>query len=391
MLDSATLAIALVEHQEEKLSNTFPWFEGKFEFVAGTDWPPNISMLPLRSYQIIFSGISKWFDAPLIGAWMGLDEDSAIVRGKMPPKDASLPPIIFRLLEKLEKGQTMRKLSAKLEVPVELLLPYAFGLVIAGWAELDFSAKVDISTPIFKKEEKAAPAMTEMVPLLRRWVEEDFERLRGLDFYELFALHPGATEVEITKAYLDKSSRYSMHDVETIQDGDIKNKIVQILAWIRLAYDTLRDPNLREVYGRKGKAPVGKRSKERVESERHLLACIRDLEQGNIQKAVASLTLAAQMYPENQIVPGYLGWAIFCQSQRENHVKAAEMLDAALEKDPSDPLLSYYRGEIFFYLGDWMRAEKFFQQAVRLYPGYTKAQAALDLARDKRQSHVTAA
>jgi len=395
MIDSATLATAFVEHQEEKLLNMFPWFEGRFEFIPGTDWPPTISILPLQTLQIVFKGIPRWYDATLITAWMGLDEETAIRQVKTPDSEDGIPDVALKVLRRSTTPQTIRKLAVKMEMPVSEILPVVYTLVIAGFAVLDFSNVADVSQPEFrmldqasKKPASAAPMEDsgKVLELLRRWINEDFERLRHLDFYQLFGVSPSASEAEITRAHMERVSRYEAHDVESIDDPEVREKIKQIRTWLKLAFDTLRDPTLRQLYSRrekKGKEGTGQAAKE-GEAERLLIACIRDLEQENIEKAVSGLTLAMQVYPNDPSVPGYLGWALFQKSRKENIERACQLLDQAILKDPSDPQLRYYRGEICAYLNDWRRAERHFSQAVRLHPQFVKAKVALDLAREKR-------
>ncbi|HLG20893.1 MAG TPA: TIGR02266 family protein [Bdellovibrionota bacterium] len=247
MLDAPVLAAILVEHQEEKLLGTFPWFEGTFEFTPGTDWPRGILMVPLNTYQIVFSGIAQWYDATLISSWMGLDNSSALRRVKMPPPDAVVPPHIFRILHVVSTPQSIGKLTASLQMSREKVISAAYSLIIAGWAVLDFTAQPDVSQPEFRAAPKPpTPANQEVLELLRKWVAEDFERLRRLDFYELLGLDENAADTALTTAYEKCSSRYSSSEAKQIQDEEIKTKIVQIRSWFKLAYDTLKDPNLRE-------------------------------------------------------------------------------------------------------------------------------------------------
>ncbi len=392
MLDSPTLAQAFVEHHEEKLLNMFSWFDGRFEFIPGTDWPPTISILPLKPYRITFQGISRWYDSTLIGAWMGLDEETAIRQIALPPADAGVRPIIPEILKRCATPQTVRKLSAKLQLSVNELLPLIYGMVIAGWVTLDFSNIADVSAPEFKstlKEEPRAlsPESEKVLDLLRRWIKEDFERLRSLNFYELFGVKEDATEAEITRAHMERVSRYASHDIEDIDDKEVREKVQQIHSWLKLAFDTLRDPNLKKLYSRREKkAETENKTKPQIELERQLLVCIRDLEMENMQKAISGLTLASQMYPENRSVQGYLAWALFQQEKKTNSGKASKMLDEAILNDPSDHQLRFYRGQIAMYLNDWRKAERHFSQAVRLHPSFVKAKVALDLAHEKRIS-----
>ena len=72
LLTGPQLAEALVAHQEEKIMNSFSWFEGSFEFAVGTNWLDGISPVPLRPFRILFEGTARSYDPPLIKAWTGV-------------------------------------------------------------------------------------------------------------------------------------------------------------------------------------------------------------------------------------------------------------------------------------------------------------------------------
>lgn len=386
MIDTATLATALVEHQEEKLCNTFTWFEGKFEFVSGTDWPPTISILPLRSYKIIFDGIQRWYDSALIKAWMGLTGETLIQREQLPMQDVPIPPRAFRILNATVTPQKIKKVAEVLDCSFEEILPTVYTLVIAGWLRLEFSRteieREEINTLTLDLDSESESE--DFLKVLKRWLNEDFERLRSLNFYEILQIHSEASEVEIERAYRERLSRYSAHDIELIDDEEIRSKVSQICNWIQLARDTLLDSNLKTFYSRKASKVSSKRkNSSRIEAERFLLSCIRYLEQGQIDKAETSLKEGIERYPKNLTIAGYWGWALFQKNRRGNFDQAVKLLKQAIGSDPSDPHLHYFRGEVASYLGEWKEAEHHFSQAVRLYPKYVRAATALDFVRGK--------
>ena len=109
MLDASQLASALVGHQEEKVFNTFTWFNGNFEFQTGIDWPENISVLPLRIFSIVFEGIERWYDGALIKAWMGLNTETPVRRTKMPPNEVPLTPMLKKMVQYLAFPRTIQE------------------------------------------------------------------------------------------------------------------------------------------------------------------------------------------------------------------------------------------------------------------------------------------
>src|SRR5262249_36584239 len=149
------------------------------------------------TYQIVFGGIRRWYDAPLCAAWMGLSEESALRLAKMPPKDANIPLFVFRLLRRVTTPQTLRNLSVKLNTPSDELIPAAFALIMAGWVVLDFTEEADVGQPEFSP----SPEDTKVdatLPVVKRWIQEDFERLQNLDFFRLLGVSPDSDEMDIT-------------------------------------------------------------------------------------------------------------------------------------------------------------------------------------------------
>lgn len=383
-IDGPTMALALVEHQEEKLANTFPWFDGTYHFHVGTNWPSNISIFSLRTYQIIFSGIQCWYSPEVIHAWMGLDEGSLLRRVSLPPPTASVPPGLFRLIKCLFIPKTIQQLSDELQVPVNVLVVVSFTAIILGWAVLDTSKDAN-KIKIEQKEPASKPLSAKALELLKKRVEDDFKRFQAMDFYQLLNVRQEVDKTKLSQEFIKATSRYSEKELEQIHDEELRNKLAQILSWLRLAYDTLREPKLREIYARQGaKKQTHEVRIAKLEVERILLAAIRDLEQKEYKKAASTLRGGLEKYPDDISMKGYLGWALFQIDSKENLKQASELLDKALERHPSDPHLWFFRGEISGWVGQWKRAERCFSQAVRLHPRFAKAAAAYEKAKEKR-------
>ncbi len=386
LVDGATLTNALVAHQEEKLIHTFPWFDGTFVFSTLSEWPTHISLFPLRPYQIVFEGIERWYSPSLLASWVGLSEDSVLHRLEKPFRDTSIPPRVFRLLQLTSKPRPLRELAETIKLPVTALFSTVFALILGGWVALDTpSSSTATATKHKEPVEKKPPMTVDQLERLKQRIASDFERLRNLDFYELLRVTTGVSDTELTQAFVKCSSQYSGVDFEQVKDPETRDKLSQIISWIRLAYDTLRDSNLRKVYARRGaKRSTGERRIEKLEAERFLLSGIRELESKNLGQAELLFSEGMRKFPTDSSLKGYLGWVLFQQDPKKNLKRSSELLDEALSKDQSDPQLLFVRGEIHTYLGNWAGAERYFNHAVRLHPLFTKAAAALEQVKGKR-------
>lgn len=384
-MDEETIIDALVEHQEERLTNTFPWFEGSFEFTYDTDWPKTIMILPLQSHRIVFSGIVHWYDSTLVSSWMGLNELSTLRRERSPSSDHVLSHLAYQILFELWAPQTLKALGKSTGIPMKTLLPAAYALIISKWASLEFLLQKEKTKKPTVKPEKKPPKKKQETPT--NWkllIEEDFSRLGNLDYYELLGIDENASEVEITKAYLDRTARYSKESVtmEHFQDKELLQKISQILAWIRTAYDTLLDPTIRDAYKKeKTERKAQKIKADIMETDQVVLRAMSEMHEGNPKKAIEILEDRAKLKPFHPTVAGWYGWALFNEHREKNLNDALSLISKAIEQDPSDPHLYYFLGEISAHSQKWKEAESAYLQAVRLQSNFTQAKLGLDQTR----------
>jgi len=391
LIDGATLAQALVMHQEEKLTNTFPWFDGTYEFSKKDPWPANVSLFPLRTYQMIFEGIERWYDASVVVAWMGLSEDSYVERLISPPLEATIPPRIARLCQIANRKMTVKELSNHLRVSAISLFPTVFSLILAGWVKISSDAP-----SLHEQKEKLSPekklglsdgAPTEtIVSKLKNQVDQDYKELCFLNFYELLKVGTeNASGEMLDQAFVRRMARYSSVPIEDIKSNETQEKLQQILSWIRLAYDTLRDPHLRQIYARRGeKRAKRERDASKMEAERLLLSGLRDLGTKNVKEAITKIRKAVEMNANDKTLKGYLGAALFQQDEKKNFKAAMELLNEAIEYGRTDSQLWYFRGEMHTFNGNWLRAERDYSHALRLHPRFSKALNAFEKVRERR-------
>ncbi len=371
----------LVDYQEERVTNTFPWFDGNFEFSYGTDWPPKIFILPLQTYRMVFSGVVRFYDRTLVEAWMGLSEDCILRRKEIPSQQSVLPPLEYDLLQELWTPKTIEALGKDLQLPMETLLPAAYALIISKWATLDFPLyKAQATKTTLKTTEKCSQSKSKQTQKWKKLIEEDFERLRNLNYFELLGVEVTATEREIESAYEERAKRYAWEDIyfDQVEDKGLFEKVSQILAWIRTARDTLLDPNTRHRYER-DRFPTEKLQADEAlfEVEKQLLMAISKINEGRIHEALKILDKLQKSSPTISSVLGWYGWVLFKISPKENSKKAQDLIHEATLKDPSESQFYYFKGEICSYLNDWFHAEIFFRQALRLQENFKEAQDAL--------------
>ena len=87
-------------------------------------------------------------------------------------------------------------------------------------------------------------------------------------------------------------------------------------------------------------------------------------------------------YPSHSAALGWYGWALFRSDRHAHAGRAAELLDRAIDLDPSDPQLHFFRGKVFAYEKNWKKAEQSFLQTLRLQANFADATASLLEARN---------
>ncbi len=382
MIDAPTLAKYLVTHQEEKLSNTFPWFDGSYDFIPGTNWPESMSFFPLRPYAIVYSGVKRWYDAAVIKAWMGLDEHSTVRLVRIPSSIESVPLELLQLLRKLDGPKDIKQLARDLKLQVEDVLPMVFSLVISRCVEFHHEEEEVVET--VAPPEKKAKNPKALAEITDR-VERDYEKIRYLNFFEIFNLPLEATEKVLADRFYEMIEPYSEENILQIEDPKLHEKASQVLSWLRVGYYTLRDPQMRQLYSKRGR--VKRKIEDRMaqfDADRLFLAAMRDLGKEEYEKAAERLKRGLEKYPEDPTFSGYLGWALFQLNPRDNILDAGQLLDKAIQRDPADAQTAYFRGQVHTYQDEWRKAEECFSRALRLQPNFTKAHMALDDARANR-------
>ena len=133
MIDSTTLAEAMIDCQEQRINSSFTWFSGEYKITPILMLPKDITIFPLRLYHLVVSGIRKWYDQPLIQAWLGIQTTHRVCRFGMPPSSAHLPWEVWQCLYQASTPIALTALCKHLDLDTEKIFPIVFALILAGW------------------------------------------------------------------------------------------------------------------------------------------------------------------------------------------------------------------------------------------------------------------
>jgi Tfp pilus assembly protein PilF/predicted AlkP superfamily phosphohydrolase/phosphomutase len=139
----------------------------------------------------------------------------------------------------------------------------------------------------------------------------------------------------------------------------------------------------------------GREEKEEPESEEFVLdnpnsinnAASILLNRGETEEAVKMLERLAADHPEFTVSVVPLALAYSLNGDKD---KALETYRSALRRDPENPALYNYIGNLLMEKGDQRRAEEAFRKAVEIYPDFTDAHNSLGILHEKRGDFQTA-
>ncbi len=384
LVDERDFLDAVVDNQEERITNTFPWFDGTFRVVHNVGIGGAVPIFPLQTHRMVFTGISTWYSASLVSSWMGLHEDSILHRLSFPESSVSLPAFGYQILHALWVPMTISSISEELKVSMEQLLPSIFALIISEWVKIEFDEKkVSMKGQAKGTSPPGAANALEEWPV---WINEDFDRLRNLDYFALLGVNESATEAEILRAFVAMTSKYSLdpNKVDRVND-QLLVKVSQILSWIRTAHDTLLDPQARAMYQRDRATPAGQAASGSFEIEHALLMAMSAIRDGSPAQAVE---LLAPLVQKNRDHPTLLGWFAWARYRVDpSHINEShQMLNRAIGIDPCDPHLYYFLAEIEAGMDQWREAELAYIQTLRLQANFHEAKEGLQRARAKLAS-----
>jgi curved DNA-binding protein CbpA len=232
-------------------------------------------------------------------------------------------------------------------------------------------------------------------------IEQLYSEYKKFDYYMILGVQPKDPMEEIKKAFFNAELKYHP-DMYPLSDEDVEKKLVEIFTYIRNAYLTLIDPGKRREYD------LGMESKGRKDVLPEIRPCMSpvqdDVQQNepqaeppapgmvftdnsnkakltfrdgkvafwdkNFSKAARLFAMAKEF---DGSVPEYLymyGRALGNLGKNEEAVRA---LNRANELKPFDPDTLVELGHLYLKLGFPLRAERYFNQVIRIAPSNERA------------------
>jgi tetratricopeptide (TPR) repeat protein len=224
----------------------------------------------------------------------------------------------------------------------------------AGSAEREVEVFVAGAPPEPEREARPAPEPSarrspdaQAVSALRAEIDSRYEKLGGLDHYELLGVAPRADAAAIKAAYHRAAKTYHPDALARAGlDAETRRRANRIFAEIGKAQAVLADPGRRRDYdaslGNDGEVLDAGRLASAETNFRKGEILVR---QGNFRAAVDYLRAAVELWPDEPAYQSALGWALFKKTPSEPRA-AREHLERAIALDARDPVLVSRLGAI---------------------------------------------
>jgi hypothetical protein len=378
----------LQQNLAKKLLDGFTWLDGEFNIIS--DMPAVESPLKVKTPQLIITGITKLVpDEEIEKALVPLVEKKLFVNPSPPylHDDIRFTGEHQLIIEVLSGGRYVDQLEKDTQKPRERVLRLLYSLVVIGWIvpedwlpqeRLVASPDMDFMLPMPEPLQSAESELTLAHPEeVRDEVMNLYLRYRKLDAFELLGLSDDSSEPIIQKKYLEFSEKYAPWKFKQLEFDDLAEKAKELFIAGGKAFGELSDPERRHsiIVRRQDLA-----SNRTVELNRDQLLAKTDLldsetqfktgkelmEAKNYEGALEPLQSAHDYDPQNAVYRAELAYCRYMSGPDLHAEKALQELNEALRIDPECGLASYYAGVLHSDRGNFIEAEAYLQNAVKM-------------------------
>jgi curved DNA-binding protein CbpA len=202
-------------------------------------------------------------------------------------------------------------------------------------------------------------------------VEDLYNRLPSMDYYNILGITRWSTPDEIKRAYLKKAKEFHPDKHFSLISETLKNKLSALFSYITMAYKTLSHPQMKMEYDQdssfKGASMESRpleMAKVRFEEGKKALWDKLYAEAAGLFGQAAYLDSSVASYHF------YLGMAL---AKEKKFREAQEAINNALKLDPLNANYMAELGHIYIVLGFNSRAKAAFEKAIQIDPSNKRA------------------
>ncbi len=215
-------------------------------------------------------------------------------------------------------------------------------------------------------------------------VDELYENIDGLSYYDILEVKLDTPLSEIKKAYLRAARDFHPDKHHGLPDSFSKDKLTTLFTFLNKAYDTLNDETKREKYD----SVLLKKTKEmspdseKIKAEKQFERGVAEFKKGNSWGAVDFLRWATRLNPK--IAKYWAHFALALSKIPKRGKEAEEAMLKAIELEHHNANYYIQLGIIYVEAGMNKRAVPQFETALTWDPTNKKAQKELDKLKGKK-------
>jgi len=252
-------------------------------------------------------------------------------------------------------------------------------LSLFEWTEGDFRFKEKIpSIEVITLDSSMEEIIREGIKRARNRGEQDkpfirtlnelYERIDTMTYYDLLGVKSNATHAEIQKAYIEKVKVYHPDKHRMIRDASLREKLTKVIAMMNEAYSTLNNEKKRREYDRYFFLKAGRdvtTSKAKT-AKTYFIRGVDEYRRGNFWGAADLFQKATRIEPEKARHWAHLSLSLSRIPRRAKDAESAIL--KAIEIEPYN--VEYYIHLARFYLnmGLRKRARTQFKKALKIDP-----------------------
>lgn len=387
-LPASELFKVLQQNLAKKLLDGFTWSSGEFKVV--NDVPAFDSPLRVKTPQLIVTGISKLVSDEDIEKAMEAIVDKVLHVNPRPPYprgDLRLTGEHLLLIDLLPGGKLVSDLVAETGKPREKILRLLYALAVIGlvvqedWLPKETvvaSPDMDFMLPVPEPVETIKVDTTIVHPeAFRDQIVDLYMKYRKQDAFELLGTTEEASPEIIEQKYLEFSEKFAPWKFFQSGFEDLAEKAREIFIAGGRAFGELSDPEQRNSLISKRQNKLATRtlefSRDQYMIKSDLLDSETQFEKGKelldakkYTEALQQLQFAHDCDPQNAVYRAELAHCIYLNNPETDGPKALQELNEALRIDPRCGLAAYYGGIIHSDLGNFIEAEAYLTNAVKL-------------------------
>jgi tetratricopeptide (TPR) repeat protein len=386
VLAPKTLFLALKEQVRSRVVDCFGWPQG--DFVVEPADGPSADAQPFRAdiYALVQEGIETHWSADeiLVELETNMDQGVARTRKLSRIQDRLLwDDAVQAFIDALDGTQTLWQALQHARTPRAMAAAWVLNAVGA----IDFRAptagndanlgrEVELVTPVAPRDaapetDKGAGARGDVrvdAAILEE-IEARYGRLGELDHYAMLGVESNAAPAVIRRAYLEAARRYHPDALGRAGiDGEMRERANKVFAGISKAHATLSNAARRREYD-------ASLANEEADIDVERLAAAEGnfrkgnvlLRQGNFRGALEYLKPAVDLWPEEGVYQGALGWCLYKKVPSEPE-SARKHLECAYELEPRDAEIVFRLSVVLKAQGDHVASASLLQKARSLDP-----------------------